>query len=238
MTMVGGGVTLKHSRWNRHDPAHQQRRHTRRADHGAAAGGRRACARCDRGGHSPDRGGSVGAHRRSRRLAEPAGRDGTRRLHDGRQHAALRRGRRAAGLPASGQRRARDHAAAAARVPGGRRRRPLRARDRRGTRRQPDRGFTPRLAGVVRQRSVGRTASARGPTRRSPRCAAMRSIRRSAATPRSSWRTTRRATSVPAPAHQAGAGNIPAASATVRSSVPVHMPTRDTAPPRARVPAR
>ena len=61
------------------------------------------------------------------------------------------------GYLASGQRRPRDHAPAAARIPGGRGRRALRPRDRRASRRQPDRGFAPCLAGLVRQRGAGRT---------------------------------------------------------------------------------
>ena len=85
---------------------------------------------------------------------------------------------------------------------------------------------------------VPRNSDARGPTRRSPRSAGMRSIRRSAAIPRCSWRTTQRTISVPAPAHPAGAGNIPAASATARLSAPARTPTRDTARPHAPVPAR
>ena len=64
------------------------------------------------------------------------------------------------GYPASGQRRARDHAALPHEFLVGEGAAPFRARDRSGTRRQPDRGFTPRLAGVVRQRSAARTASA------------------------------------------------------------------------------
>ena len=83
-----------------------------------------------------------------------------------------------------------------------------------------------------------RTSNARGPIRRSPHSVAMRSTRRSAATRPCSWRTMRPAISVPAPARPAGAGNIPAASATARSSAPARMPTRATAPPPAPVPAR
>ena len=55
---------------------------------------------------------------------------------------------------------------------------------------------------------------------------------------RLSRRRTRRETSARAPARPAGPGNIPAGSATRRSSAPAPMPTRAMAPPPAPTPAR
>ena len=119
-------------------------------------GGRPGRAGRDRGRHQADRGRPHRAHRRARRLAQPAGRGRAGRLPDARHHAAHRRGRRAEGLPAPGQRRARGDAPPAARAAGGRGRRPLRPRDRRRTGREPDPGFATCLAGLVRRRADAR----------------------------------------------------------------------------------
>ena len=68
--------------------------------------------------------------------------------------------------------------------------------------------------------------------------AAMPSTRRSAVTPRSSWRKTLTARSSPAPAPRAGAGSTPGASVIRRWWAPASMPTAATARRPAPAPAR
>ena len=116
--------------------------------------------------------------------------------------------------------------------------RTFRRRNRRRARRIAGATGSRGLAKMVRQRSERSGSRALAGRRLGRPIAATPSIRRSAATRPYSWRSTATATWPAAPAHRAGAGNIPAGSATVRSSAPAPTPTAAMAPAPAPAPAR